>query len=197
MLARILRLCAALAIASCLTVTARAAVISGVIDGWTESGPLWRIGDGTNSVTLWWSLNTNDRGWFYGSAHTHDSDVAYAAGVSDVADIDASTLTFTSLFVGPLCDADCTGTGIGSFVVWRNISSGFFGVLRVDDIVWSGNVEGPPATLRGTWWFQTDGTGRFAPTTPTPITEPATLALLACATLFAAGALRGGRKRPG
>lgn len=115
MLAKFVRLCTALAVASCLTATARAAVTSGVIDGWTEAGPLWSIGDGTNSVTLWWSLNTIDRGWVCGSEQTRDSDVAYAAGVSDVADFDASTLTFTSSFVGPLCDADCTGTGIGSF----------------------------------------------------------------------------------
>lgn len=135
---------------------AYADLVTGTIEDWVESGPLQVIGDGNNSVTLWWSSNTFDRGFFYGSAFTGDSDVAFATGVSDISEIsDASVFAFTNGAIGPNCDADCSGTGVGDFIVWRNINTGHYGVLRVDDIV--GNL-GP---LNGTWWFQTDGTGNF------------------------------------
>lgn len=147
------------------SLAAHGELVTGTIEDWQESGPFQVIGDGSNSVTLWWSANTFDRGFFYGSLFTGDSDVAYATGVSDISEIDdASVFAFTNNSIGPNCDADCSGTGVGEFIVWRNINTGHYGVLRIDDIV--GNL-GP---LSGTWWFQTDGTGNFA-----PVTDPETL----------------------
>lgn len=83
-------------------------VISGTITDWAESGPVIAIGDDANHVSLWWSINTLDRGWFYGSAFTGDSDVALASGVTEVTQIsDACVYNFTSGAIGPFCDADC------------------------------------------------------------------------------------------
>ena len=160
------------AILLCAPFSANAVLISGTIDDWPETGPLQVVGDGTNSVTMWWSINTNDRGFFYGSSFTGDSDVAVAAGVNAIGDIvDASLLTYTSGAVGPNCDANCATNGVGDFLVWNNINTGYYGVLRIDNIVGTG-LE---ATLDATWWFQTDGTGNFSEIMHVP--EPATLAL--------------------
>lgn len=157
----------------CGPLTAQADIITGTITGWPESGPLEVIGDGTNSVSLFWSINTTDRGFFYGSGFTIDSDVAIAVGVNDISDIvDAATLVYTSGAVGPVCDADCAANGVGQFLVWNNINTGFYGVLRVDDIIGTGL----DATLNATWWFQDDGTGNFSGNMKVP--EPGTLALL-------------------
>ena len=156
----------------CAPLSAQADVITGTITGWPESGPLEIIGDGTNSVSVFWSINTNDRGFFYGSGFTGDSDVAVAFGVNDIFDIvDASTLIYTSGFVGPVCDADCAANGVGDFLVWNNINTGFYGVLRIDDIIGSGL----DATLNATWWFQDDGTGDFS--ARMSVAEPGTFAL--------------------
>jgi len=164
---------------------ANADIITGTISNWAESGPNQVIGDGTNSVTAWWSINTTNKGWFYGSSFTGDSDVAVAIGVNVISDIiDASLLSFSSNFAGPLCDAACASNGVGDFVVWRNIGTGYFGVLRIDDIVGNGG----DATLNGTWWFQTDGTGNFA-----SVPEPGTLALFGIG-LLGMGAARRRRK---
>ncbi len=111
-------------------------------------------------------------GFFYGSdPWTFDSDVAAAPGITDVTQIvDASVFDSFSGYVGPFCDAECDPVGVGDFVIWNNIETGHYGVLRIDDI-----VDPEPGTwraqLNGTRWFQTDGTGSFVP-------EPATLLLL-------------------
>jgi hypothetical protein len=151
--------------------TAQAVVISGTITDWPESGPFQTIGDGVNNVQMWWSINTYDRGWFYGSQYGLNSDVALAAGVTDISQItDASIYSYTSLYIGPVGDGDYNPSGIGDFVVYRNISSGYYGVLRVDDI--HDVIMNPPyGELDGTWWFQTDGTGVFP--------EPGTFGLVA------------------
>lgn len=171
-----------LAILACHTTPA--AVITGAITNWQEAGPNQIIGDGVNSVTLWWSINTFDRGWFYGSNSTGDSDVALASGVDDISDIvDASVYSFESGFLGPLCDAACASNGVGDFVVWRNINTGHYGVLRIDDIVVV-DIDLPIAYMNATWWFQTDGTGNFA-----PVPLPAGIPLL-LSSVFTLGLLR-------
>ena len=186
MLARTLRTCAG--IVGMLLLTrgpVYATVISGTITDWPESGPLISIGDGTNHVTLWWSINTFDKGWFYGRAVTgKDSEVAFAAGVTDINQItDASLFSFTNLYVGPLCDANCDPEGVGDFVTWRNLTSGHFGVLRIDDILTPSGQGLPKPTLDGTWWFQTDGSGSFS---PSAIPEPASVGLVATGLVLAA-----------
>jgi hypothetical protein len=139
-----------------------ASIISGTISNWQESGPTQTIGDGTNHVSLEWSINTYDRGWFYGSDYSGDTDVAYATGITDISQIsDASIFSFTSTYTGPHCDADCYASDIGDFLIWRNINTGYYGVLRIDDIVVT-NMMTPIADLNGTWWFQTDGTANFS-----------------------------------
>jgi hypothetical protein len=153
-------------------------VISGTISNWPESGPTMSIGDGNNHVTLWWSINTFDRGWFYGSGFTGDSDVAFVPSITDVTQIsDASIYTYTAGSVGPASDADVDPDGVGDFLIWRNINSGYYGVLRVDDIH-DVDLNQPYGELDGTWWFQTDGTGNFVP-------EPGTLVLLAAGLMLA------------
>jgi MYXO-CTERM domain-containing protein len=150
---------------------AQGAIISGTIVDWPESGQIMVVGDGVNSVSMWWSINYYDLGWFYGSNFTGDSDVAFAAGVTDVTQItDASMYTYSASSIGPHGDADYNANGIGDFIVWRNISTGYYGVLRIDDIDYI-DPNQPYAELDGTWWFQTDGTGNFVP-------APATAALL-------------------
>jgi hypothetical protein len=136
-------------------------ILTGSITDWVESSPPIVIGDGIDGVTLWWSINTWDRGWFYGSMYTdRTTDVAVATDITDVAQItDAGAFSFTDLYVGPICDADCTGTGVGTFLVFRNILTMHYGVLRVDDIVGAGAYQ---AYLNATWWFQSDGSGDFS-----------------------------------
>ncbi len=161
----------ALAASSVLCAGAHADVISGTITNWPESGSFMTVGDGTNSVTMWWSINYYDLGWFYGSAYGTGTDIAVATGITDVTQItDASTFSYTNSYVGPIGDADYNTNGIGTFLAWRNTTTGYYGVLRVDDIH-SVDPSQPYGELDGTWWFQTDGTGNFVPT-------PSTLALL-------------------
>ncbi|MHC4659503.1 MAG: PEP-CTERM sorting domain-containing protein [Planctomycetota bacterium] len=151
----------------------QAEVIEGTISDWHESPPTpLTIGDGTNHVSLYWSIMNVDRGWFYGSGNTSDSDVAFATGVTDIFQIvDASIFSFTDGAIGPHYDADADPDGVGDFIAWRNIHTGHYGVLRIDDIYVPGGGDLLDARLNGTWWFQTDGTGNFVP-------EPATLLLL-------------------
>lgn len=135
-----------------------ATIISETISDWAEFATRLTIGDGTNSVQTIWSQNTWDKGYFYGSVFGN-SDVAYATGITDVLQItDASIFDFESHSVGPLCDADCNPSGVGDFIAMRNIDTGHYGVLRVDDI--AGIFPG--GTLDATWWFQTDGTSDFS-----------------------------------
>lgn len=135
-------------------------ILTGVLTDWSESAELRSFGDGHHDVTGWWSINTTDRGWFYGSLHTGDSDVALAEGAVSVDDItDASALEYVTTFLpNPLCDADCDPDGVGEFVVWRNFDD-FYGAFRVDDI-----FEPSPFdwSLNGTWWFQPDGSPNLA-----------------------------------
>ena len=170
-------LIAAPALCLALGVSAHGSIIQGTITDWPESGPVLTIGDNVNPVSIWWSLNTFDKGFFYGSSFPGDSDVAFATGITDVTQIaDASIYSFTNSNVGPFSDADADPDGVGDFIVWRHNTTGHYGVLRIDDIFTpTGNLL--DARLNATWWFQTDGTSNFVPV-------PGTLALLALAGLM-------------
>ena len=141
-------------------------VISGQISNWPDGTTRMTIGDTLRHVTLWWSLNTLHKGYFYGHTIANtDSDVAFAAGVTNIAQItNASIFSFTDGFVGPLSDGILRPNRIGDFVVWRNITSGHYGVLRVDEII----LVGQSYVLNGTWWFQTDGSGNFSTSSAVP-----------------------------
>jgi hypothetical protein len=147
-----------------LTIPAQtnASITTGTISNWPESGPKYVIGDGTNHVTLFWSIVYDDHGWFYGSGQLTDSDVAFASGITKASQItDASIFTFTNSSIGPHPDADADPDGTGDFIIWQNISTGHYGVLRIDDIHIPAGGGWSDAKLDGTWWFQGDGTGNF------------------------------------
>lgn len=136
--------------------TANSQITEGTISNWAESGPVLEIGDGTNSVNIWWSFDGIGKGYFYGSLFTGTSDVADARTITDYTQVtDASIFTFLNTNTTTLCDADCDPDGVGDFVIYRNNSSGHFAILRIDDIV---NTD----TLNATWWFQSNGSGDFS-----------------------------------
>lgn len=162
-----------------LSATPHATILSGSINDWMESGDVKTIGDGTNHVSLWWSINSVEpqRGWFYGSVFTGDSDVAWAQGVTDVSEITtADDLDFTTLHIdkGQLTGPGTFGNDMGDFLVFRNNATHHYGVFRPDSISIV-NPDDPDITfntaLNGTWWFQTDGTANFS-----AVPEPASLA---------------------
>ena len=113
------------------------------------------IGDFNNQVNLYWSINTTNQGFFYGTDFGN-SDVAFAEGITDTSQItDTSIFSFNTSSIEPYCDADCDSDGVGDFIVWRNNTTGYYGVLRVEDID-SNNL------LTRTWWFQNDGSSDFS-----------------------------------
>jgi len=171
--------------------SAQATVITGNKNNWGfyEDAPFLPslyVGDGTNHVTFSWSLGVAPTGFFYGSSFHDDflyeSDVAFATGVTNVSQIaDASIFSFTDGSIGP--------NGVGDFIVARNISTGHYGVLRIDDIQdqsWNdGFFDHREGTLNGSWWFQTDGTGDFSSVSSVP--EPSTYMLFGIGLLVLLG----------
>lgn len=177
---RATRICAVLGLL--VVAPSHAAIMSGTISDWVEGGPVLEIGDGINHVDFWWSINTTDRGFFYGKDRTptpSHSEVAFATGVTDISQIiDASVFSFSTAFTGPHCDAACDPDGTGDFIVWRNAGSGYYGVLRIDDIDF--RTPHTSSVLNGTWWFQPDGGGNFGATS---VPEPTSLAMVAMSLL--------------
>ncbi len=167
---------------------ARAQLLTGTIVNYPESEPFYTysFGDGTHSVHLAWSVNVLNRsGWFYRNWYT---EVAMATGVSSIAQItNAAAFTFTteqSYYIGPVDDVPYTG-GRNSFIILKDTTANFYGVVRLDDIfpystpIDNGIYGKSYAGLNATWWFQSDGTANFGPVVP----EPSTLTLLALAAL--------------
>jgi hypothetical protein len=176
----------------CATLTcgggAAAEVISGTYANWvdlTEGFPPFDpriIGDGVNHVTGIWSLGSwdasddiPDAGYLYGSAFTADTEAAFATGIDSIEQIaDASIFDFTDelLTSTPALFDSEKPSGIGDFVVLRNINTGHYGVVRMDD-VYDPHLNGIGrlcARLDVTWWFQTDGSGDFSiPGAPTSL----------------------------
>lgn len=142
-----------------LTRPASADVITGVVSDWVEASAPREFGDGANHITIWWSINVyGAAGWFYGSDYGFDTDVALADSIADITEIsDAGAFSFQTFYVGPARDAENDG-GVGDFLVFRNINTGHYGVLRLD------NIDNDK--LNGTWWFQTDGSGDFSAQPP-------------------------------
>lgn len=176
--------------------SAQATVITGNINNWGyyADAPLlpWlSVGDGTNHVIFSWSLGVAPTGFFYGSSFhgdfPYESDVAFATGVTNIFQIaDASIFSFTDGSIGP--------NGVGDFIVARNISTGHYGVIRIDNIQdtsWSipdpsgGEIIYYEGNLNGTWWFQTDGTGDFSSVSSVP--EPSTYLLFGVGLLVLLG----------
>ncbi len=93
-------------------------------------------------------------------------------------------LQFLALLMGSIGP-----NGVGDFIVARNISTGHYGVLRIDDIQdqsWNdGFVDHWQGTLNGSWWFQTDGTGDFSSVSSVP--EPSTYMLFGVGLLVLLG----------
>lgn len=155
-----------------LSACSYAQIITGTLENFPDSG-IKQFGDGNNHVTLFYSQNINGRGWFYGDNFTGDSEVAFAGSeITDVTQItNAESLTYFAESIGPHCDSDCDPEGSGDFLVWRNKNTGYYGALRVDDIVFfpSYIIQGfqYPDTwrLNATWYFQTNGTGDFSNST--------------------------------
>jgi hypothetical protein len=173
--------------------SARADILTGAITNWvdlTEGFPPLRpqaIGDGVHHVTGMWSLaswdpsdDVSDSGYLYGSVFTADTEVAPAHGITSIDQIvDASVFTFTdaaNTSTTALFDAE-QPSGIGDFVVLRNINSGHYGVMRIDDVYdpHLNSIGRLSARLDVTWWFQTDGSADFS------IPTPSTLAIAAIA----------------
>lgn len=161
----------------------RAQILTGTIVNYPESDPYYTetFGDGIHSVSLAWSVNILDRsGWFYRTFNS--TEVALATGVSSINQItDASIYSFTtpeSYYIGPVFDAAYTG-GLNSFIILKNTSNDYYGVVRIDDIFEYGTpidygVYGKSYSgLNATWWFQSNGTADFSTMAP----EPAVLGL--------------------
>jgi hypothetical protein len=113
-----------------------------------------------------------------------DTEVAIAVGVTDINQItDASIFDFTSdhtievdpvgspgvflpddFVTAPASDADGPlGTETGQFLVFRNINTGHYGALRIDDIYDPHqHARRIGARMDATWWFQTNGTANFS-----------------------------------
>jgi hypothetical protein len=161
--------------------TTHAHLLTGSIVNYPESEPSYAFsfGDGPHSVTLTWSVNNINRsGFFYRNGKT---EVALATGVSSVTQItDADAYSFTtslSYYIGPVSDAAYTG-GLNSFILLKNTTDNFFGVVRLDDIfayavpIDHGTYKSYSG-LNATWWFQSNGTGNFS-----PVPEPAAATLI-------------------
>ncbi len=136
-------------------------IISCSFSCWSaELGELLTIGEGPHQVTANWSINTFNKGWFSAPGN----EIAHAVGITDVSQItDASQFSFVSSgSVGPVCDAICSPTGVGEFVIIRNQTSNFYGVLRVDEINFVNVVPPLEAYMSGRWWFQTNGSADFS-----------------------------------
>lgn len=177
----------------------QADIITGQITDWrtTITTPASQnrrvLGDGVNHVTGCWTMASNyyDAGatppagvpaesvWLYSSDYvgSDDTDVAWAQGVTDVSQIvDASAYTFVpplGSFRFATAQGNPDGSGIGWFAVLRNVNTGYYGVLRCDDLRTVIVGRDRFFYFDATWWFQTDGSANFS-----SVPEPASLSLL-------------------
>jgi hypothetical protein len=131
-----------------------AAVISGTASNLPNS-QLYLISVGPNTAELYWSADeVNSTANIYAYTYT---DVGIATGITNVTQItNAAVIPLQTDYltsVGPVSDAAANG-GVGTFIILRNGSSGYYAVARIDDV--------HSSQLDVTWWFQTDGSGDFS-----------------------------------
>jgi len=174
--------------------SAQATVITGNINktfatDWPVNGNI-AFGNGTNGVIFGWNSSGGHEAQFVGSSdlESSDSNVAFATGVTNIFQIaDASIFSFNAGYIGPYFDATLDPDGVGDFIVARNISTGHYGVLRINDIQFddAGVDNFDVISLNGTWWFQTDGTGDFSSISSVP--EPSAYMLFGVGLLVLLG----------
>jgi hypothetical protein len=131
-----------------------AAVISGTATNLPNS-QLYLISVGPNTAELYWSADeVNSTANIYAYTYT---DVGIATGITNITQITNAAVfplqTDYLTSVGPVPDAAANG-GIGTFIILRNSSSGYYAVVRIDDV--------HSSQLDVTWWLQTDGSGDFS-----------------------------------
>lgn len=149
-----------------LTLNVQADISTGTISGWPEWTPGSTIGD----VSIYWTYAQPNHGYFYGykdadaSYRAPNSVVAFDLDATDITDITkASDYVFETDYVGLLQDAEASPDGIGDFVIWKNIVTNHYAVLRIDDIYENYIDENTSIIgLDGIWWFQDDGTCNFS-----------------------------------
>ena len=168
-------------------IASSAAVITGKVDTWLEYFEILKVGQGDHQVAMDWSVKTPHSAFFYRfDSQSYKMEVAHAKEIRSIHEIvDASKFVFTNDFddnIKNVCDAICSPTGSGEFVIYKNIQSGHFAVFQVGRIFWP-DIEVvkaklpewqheqlygfSPAAMDGTWWFQTDGSANFSQI-PTP-----------------------------
>lgn len=136
-------------------VATKPSIAVGRVIAWPESGFVFEFDNFASvrsEILSWWSINDQQSslGWFY--AYTFPSvEITHVPDIKHVSEIgDASALDYsTDWSVGPV--------GVGDFVVLRNLSTGFYAALRIDDIPSSGR-----AVANVTWYLQEDGSADFS-----------------------------------
>lgn len=179
-----------------------AAIVTGTIEERVApiNGQFIRtIGDGVNNVQVYLNFGyytpTNRalgfNGRFAGFTNPEPSDaqtnseIAFVPNVIDPSQLgDVSQLTFTSFALDEYVMAvawsavhpnPAVPTGL---VVHRNVNTGHYAVVRLNDMWGYQNQAFQGAMANLTWWFQTDGTGDFS-----SVPSPAGLSVLALAGL--------------
>jgi len=132
-------------------------IATGTIVGWPESGDEFIFDDFvtvTSDIQGWWSLNTLSQqlGWFY-AYNFPTTEIAHAPGVTEISEVtDASAFAYEMVYsTGPV--------GVGEFVFFRNLESGFYAAFRVDNVYGPSAVE---ALADITWYLQMNGTADFS-----------------------------------
>jgi hypothetical protein len=111
-----------------------AAVISGTASNLPNS-QLYLISVGPNAAELYWTAEeVNSTANIFAYTYT---DVGIATGITNVTQITNAAVfplqTDYLASVGPVPDAAANG-GIGTFIILRNGSSGYYAVARIDDV---------------------------------------------------------------
>ncbi len=133
-----------------LAASAGATVQSGPITHLNESSYFtWGTGP---TLTTFWSIRSVSTGWIYGGFSGTNCQVYVAGPIDPLTVVDASVFTYTS---------STPFFNDGDTLFFKG-SNGRYGAWVTDITV--ENIAIPIAWLDGTWYYQDDGTGHFAPT---------------------------------